>query len=120
MRRPPPGSTLTDPRFPATPLFRAEQVDVAAVAGRLLFERGDAVGEAGALRCRGRGSQRGAACHDEDEAAEDRGRMHGHSRDASWFGCFLLLRSEEHTSELQSLMSSSYAVFCLKKKKKEV
>src|SRR3546814_7661754 len=33
---------------------------------------------------------------------EDRGRMH---------------RSEEHTSELQSLMRISYAVFCLKKKK---
>src|SRR3546814_8402826 len=29
-----------------------------------------------------------------------------------------LERSEEHTSELQSLMRSSYAVFCLKKKKK--
>src|SRR3546814_3741492 len=28
-------------------------------------------------------------------------------------------RSEEHTTELQSLMRSSYAVFCLKKKKKE-
>src|SRR3546814_6888290 len=28
-----------------------------------------------------------------------------------------LLRSEEHTSELQSLMRISYAVFCLKKKK---
>src|SRR3546814_6133995 len=28
-----------------------------------------------------------------------------------------LLRSEEHTSELQSLMRTSYAVFCLKKKK---
>src|SRR3546814_8773731 len=28
-------------------------------------------------------------------------------------------RSEEHTSELQSLMRISYAVFCLKKKKKE-
>src|SRR3546814_5227713 len=28
-------------------------------------------------------------------------------------------RSEEHTSELQSIMSSSYAVFCLKKKKKD-
>src|SRR3546814_3465837 len=28
------------------------------------------------------------------------------------------VRSEEHTSELQSLMRSSYAVFCLKKKKK--
>src|SRR3546814_2141183 len=29
------------------------------------------------------------------------------------------VRSEEHTSELQSLMSISYAVFCLKKKKKK-
>src|SRR3546814_6670094 len=29
----------------------------------------------------------------------------------------LVLRSEEHTSELQSLMRTSYAVFCLKKKK---
>src|SRR3546814_1392682 len=28
-----------------------------------------------------------------------------------------LIRSEEHTSELQSLMRTSYAVFCLKKKK---
>src|SRR3546814_9377260 len=31
----------------------------------------------------------------------------------------LTLRSEEHTSELQSLMRISYAVFCLKKKKKQ-
>src|SRR3546814_4798073 len=31
--------------------------------------------------------------------------------------CVCLLRSEEHTSELQSLMRISYAVFCLKKKK---
>src|SRR3546814_1767570 len=30
-----------------------------------------------------------------------------------------LFRSEEHTSELQSLMRISYAVFCLKKKKKK-
>src|SRR3546814_2849367 len=30
----------------------------------------------------------------------------------------ILLRSEEHTSELQSLMRISYGVFCLKKKKK--
>src|SRR3546814_9047183 len=29
-------------------------------------------------------------------------------------------RSEEHTSELQSLMRNSYAVFCLKKKKKQL
>src|SRR3546814_9249986 len=31
-----------------------------------------------------------------------------------------LWRSEEHTSELQSLMRISYAVFCLKKKKKSI
>src|SRR3546814_6835787 len=34
--------------------------------------------------------------------------------DANWAFC----RSEEHTSELQSLMRISYAVFCLQKKKK--
>src|SRR3546814_3447754 len=34
---------------------------------------------------------------------------------ASWYGSE---RSEEHTSELQSLMRISYAVFCLKKKKR--
>src|SRR3546814_2794454 len=32
-------------------------------------------------------------------------------------GCIDIARSEEHTSELQSLMRISYAVFCLKKKK---
>src|SRR3546814_6416486 len=32
------------------------------------------------------------------------------------FGNYLSTRSEEHTSELQSLMRISYAVFCLKKK----
>src|SRR3546814_10161616 len=41
---------------------------------------------------------------------------------AQYFGLSSLLdelrRSEEHTSELQSLMRNSYAVFCLKKKKK--
>src|SRR3546814_5579824 len=38
--------------------------------------------------------------------------------DPSRLSCrFDLLRSEEHTSELQSLMRISYAVFCLKKKK---
>src|SRR3546814_3967229 len=37
------------------------------------------------------------------------GRLHGASRGTAG-------RSEEHTSELQSLMRTSYAVFCLKKK----
>src|SRR3546814_8909461 len=46
-------------------------------------------------------------------------------RDPSWSPASLqtaigksFARSEEHTSELQSLMRNSYAVFCLKKKKK--
>src|SRR3546814_3249133 len=38
-------------------------------------------------------------------------------RRAEAFG--IRVRSEEHTSELQSLMRISYAVFCLKKKKKQ-
>src|SRR3546814_2149888 len=41
---------------------------------------------------------------------------------AGWPGCGRTRscgRSEEHTSELQSLMRISYAVFCLKKKKKK-
>src|SRR3546814_6975046 len=37
-------------------------------------------------------------------------------RTADWMPC----RSEEHTSELQSLMRISYAVFCLKKKKSHI
>src|SRR3546814_1297446 len=36
----------------------------------------------------------------------------------SGLGLAIVKRSEEHTSELQSLMRISYAVFCLKKKKK--
>src|SRR3546814_1097068 len=36
----------------------------------------------------------------------------------AWLAAFVIAdRSEEHTSELQSLMRISYAVFCLKKKK---
>src|SRR3546814_4015631 len=43
-----------------------------------------------------------------------------HSRNVTQSGGFpsTTKRSEEHTSELQSLMRISYAVFCLKKKKK--
>src|SRR3546814_9702448 len=36
------------------------------------------------------------------------------------YALLLDLRSEEHTSELQSLMRSSYAVFCLKQKKSRI
>src|SRR3546814_2929235 len=39
------------------------------------------------------------------------------AREAGIGGFLAVPRSEEHTSELQSLMRTSYAVFCLKKKK---
>src|SRR3546814_6902860 len=38
---------------------------------------------------------------------------------AARFPYYMATRSEEHTSELQSLMRISYAVFCLKKKKQK-
>src|SRR3546814_3359940 len=44
-----------------------------------------------------------------------RGGLHGRKRNAEG----RIRRSEEHTSELQSLMRISYAVFCLKKKTRQ-
>src|SRR3546814_2346008 len=43
----------------------------------------------------------------------------GYDMMAQGMGGLISMRSEEHTSELQSLMRISYAVFCLKKKKKK-
>src|SRR3546814_10313910 len=45
-------------------------------------------------------------------------RLHATYTVAIWHADLINPRSEEHTSELQSLMRISYAVFCLKKKKK--
>src|SRR3546814_7472206 len=45
-------------------------------------------------------------------------KVRGTLKSASRFATNAFSRSEEHTSELQSLMRISYAVFCLKKKKK--
>src|SRR3546814_5699430 len=54
----------------------------------------------------------------------DLSRFHGNDFDPSVVREFVLNshegRSEEHTSELQSLMRISYAVFCLKKKKTKI
>src|SRR3546814_7924269 len=46
-----------------------------------------------------------------------RERRHAQQAPDTDYDAFLKPRSEEHTSELQSLMRISYAVFCLKKKK---
>src|SRR3546814_9009919 len=52
-----------------------------------------------------------------DRPHGDAGRFHIDEQEGD---ALLLARSEEHTSELQSLMRISYAVFCLKKKKKQI
>src|SRR3546814_2519980 len=53
---------------------------------------------------------------DLEEMLAERGISVDHTTIYRWVQCYA--RSEEHTSELQSLMRISYAVFCLKKKKK--
>src|SRR3546814_6542483 len=94
MIRRPPRSTRTDTLFPYTTLFRSS-----AVADlKLMFPDIRPPGEDGWRRMAEATWRRG----------ED-GLLHYDFDPA--------LRSEEHTSELQSLMRISYAVFCLKKKK---
>src|SRR3546814_4518073 len=60
------------------------------------------------------------ALHLAERVVADRGfgalRQFGRMLFGRGFGCDQLRRSEEHTSELQSLMRLSYAVFCLTKK----
>src|SRR3546814_5597136 len=94
MIRRPPRSTRTDTLFPYTTLFRS--VGVAFAFGSLELRIGSA---------RQRREKRRAS-HTSPGATA----ISSSGASASW-------RSEEHTSELQSLMRISYAVFCLKKKK---
>src|SRR3546814_1080685 len=64
-------------------------------------------------------AQRGKPHQGKQQPAEKANRMDRRSRHLASYGSQILgkLRSEEHTSELQSLMRISYAVLCLKKKK---
>src|SRR3546814_5425870 len=55
---------------------------------------------------------------EDDLACPDRALEHSGDREQEDDELIEHRRSEEHTSELQSLMRISYAVFCLKKKKK--
>src|SRR3546814_4899060 len=95
--RRPPRSTRTDTLFPYTTLFRSGLVAV------------DAEGQEGFRDRHGPASRggKGVPMMPVNAAAFHRGRS----------GRAVAVRSEEHTSELQSLMRISYAVFCLKKKK---
>src|SRR3546814_5716775 len=94
MIRRPPRSTRTDTLFPYTTLFRS----------RIAHHRGAGGQRAGRAGARHRPVFRARLQHREPD--RDRGRPAPAPR------------SEEHTSELQSLMRISYAVFCLKKKTK--
>src|SRR3546814_19571120 len=94
MFRRPPRSTRTDTLFPYTTLFRSACLLRAALAADQYH--------------RVHGSPQDTRHRTAQRAAGGIYRAHLD---------FLLARSEVHTSELQSLMRSSYAVFCLKKKK---
>src|SRR3546814_4459862 len=100
MIRRPPRSTRTATLFPYTTLFRSRRAVRHAISG------GDRADRAGLQRLPAR------------PAATRRGGHRRHVRDAGGAADpGRAPRSEEHTSELQSLMRISYAVFCLKKKK---
>src|SRR3546814_2523042 len=98
MIRRPPRSTRTDTLFPYTTLFRSETA-VANQADCATFDHQFLAFKIDADRCEIR--IRRQQTNDAAVAFEA-------------FDCHV--RSEEHTSELQSLMRISYAVFCLKKK----
>src|SRR3546814_2677731 len=111
MIRLPPRSTRPDTLFPYTTLFRS-------CAYRNAVERGQAAsGTANARLCR-TGPLRAARTCSQAGSTDACGILPVNSSDAQEFDRHELAghdRSEEHTSELQSLMRISYAVFCLKK-----
>src|SRR3546814_9707840 len=112
MIRRPPRSTRTDTLFPYTTLFRSNDDTgddpvrrLATLPPALRARQIDRLSRTRtALSVGLRAQSRGC------------GSM---ARDRGGGGC-RARRSEEHTSELQSLMRSSYAVFCLKKKNKAI
>src|SRR3546814_7799277 len=88
---------------------------------RTQFEIADT--EMGRMTVSGWASSAGIGLHVEDESIDELGRRRWNVTHLRSGIMFLRVkartpRSEEHTSELQSLMRISYAVFCLKKKKK--
>src|SRR3546814_7708052 len=107
MIRRPPRSTLTDTLFPYTTLFRSVVLEQRAFTVL-------AADDEAALHDLGEhqdgGGLRRQLCGRRGILLQQRQGIAG----------TLLDRSEEHTSELQSLMRISYAVFCLTKKKKKL
>src|SRR3546814_6238709 len=128
MLRRPPRSTRTDTLCPYTTLFRSGLVghraaafDLGAKCRRRRLGQRRQYAQAARVRHRARQFGIADALH---PALHDRMLDPQHFGDAclenhlDLSSAVLPLRSEEHTSELQSLMRISYAVFCLKKKTK--
>src|SRR3546814_1150169 len=123
MLRPPPRSTRTDTLFPYTTLFRS--VLTRTDGGlRLKHDHRHADGSEDAITMYGGDtSGPGTATRQEFPVDADSVAMFtAADMTASNNNTWAMEiepgeRSEEHTSELQSLMRISYAVFCLKKKK---
>src|SRR3546814_2085461 len=133
MIRRPPRSTRTDPLFPYTTLFRsADRKCPACVAlSGTLQARGSGEPQiCTAKGCELAGSSGRTALPAQSRHAESQNHRPPHQPDrphrasgdrqqhvSRGLRACATGRSEEHTSELQSLMRISYAVFCLKKKK---
>src|SRR3546814_4025306 len=115
MIRRPPGSTRTDTLCPYTTLFRSRLKPRAWRAGQIPqpSHQRSIQNLAAVLGYVLKGCCSEAAAMLELANTRPTGRVIGKRSAASQN-----LRSEEHTSELQSLMRISYAVFCLKKKNK--
>src|SRR3546814_5358571 len=107
MIRQPPRSTRTDTLFPYTTLFRSADRAV----DETLAGEDDGNGDMAVERQLAPLVDRLALGGKDDVAVEDQPPGANALDD---------LRSEEHTSELQSLMRISYAVFCLKKKRQNI
>src|SRR3546814_2587366 len=117
MLRRPPRSTRTDTLFPYTTLFRsvgAQHVAVHQQGGAAVDVVHGAVAEQGHAGAFGEGVAEQEVAVADHEVNRHASIAHGADGGSDAGG----QRSEEHTSELQSLMRISYAVFCLKKKKK--
>src|SRR3546814_4335418 len=120
MIRRPPRSTRTDTLFPYTTLFRSEQCPAHGTLCeawcRSILRRGAAALERRNLADSAAGLGRVGAVTGGAAVDVASGDLEGKRARSVGQVSVEQVRSEEHTSELQSLMRISYAVFCLKKK----
>src|SRR3546814_7061046 len=122
----PPGSTRTATLFPYTTRFRPLHAGAAHRSGAVLAHRPaqcfEQIRFAAAVGADDSGQPALDAQVDRIDEALEPGKpkpLDLHALPPGKGGAYAQARSEEHTSELQSLMRISYAVFCWKKKTKK-